>query len=136
MSGGAHAGDDDIAYYAASLGCTRKLDVTSAPTQLTDADGPLEPGRYLLQARFGSGSNSDIWVAMGPFEKGETLVVAADVPHFPFLENGVIAIEVNVRPVPKQQKATRAQDRPNNQVAAVTSSGSATLYITAISRGA
>lgn len=124
--GDAQRGDDAIYFYAANLGRTRSLAATAAPTQLSDVDGALTPGRYLLH--LGIVSNSAVlWVATGKFKKGGVLVVAAAPPHFPMSSNRVVAIEINVR------------KGANDQIAAVAAgpgSPSGTLYITQISRGA
>lgn len=136
--GDAHAGDDDIAFYAAALGRTRKIAVSTTAAQLPDTEAPLEPGRYLLHVRFDSGCDQ-IWVAMGEHKKGVPLPVAADVPYFPFLVGTVVALEVNVRPKPQSPKvapSAKSVDKPNTQIAAITNAGTGTLYITQISRGA
>ena len=125
--GAAQQGTDAQDYFAAVLGKTRYLAVTSAPVQFSDADGPLVPGRYLLHIADTLPLNAPpmVWVNMGPFVKGETLAVAAETPYGPPFQDGrVLALEVNVRP------------GLNDQVSAITASGSAILYLTRISRGA
>lgn len=125
--GNAQQGTDAQDYYAATLAETRYLAVTSSQSQLSDSDGPLIPGRYLMHISDSApaGSPPKVWVAMGPFAKGVTLAVSAATPHGPPFQDGrVLALEVNVR------------KGYNDQVAAITSSGSAVLYMTRISRSA
>jgi hypothetical protein len=123
--GDAQRGDDALYYFAANLGRTRKLVVSIAAIQLPDADGPLTPGRYLIHVDdFSPPGKQKIWVRMGKFEKGKTLAVAADVPHFPMSLTGIMGIEVHVR------------KGDNDRLAAISSEGSAAVYITQVSRGA
>ncbi len=123
--GDAHRGDDDIAFYAATIGATRLLAVADVASQTTDDDGAFPPGRYLLHIG-NVGVGSTIWVAMGEFVKGGGLIsIAASVPHFPMTQTGVAGIEVNIL------------KGDNDRIAAVASpAGSANLFITLISRGA
>lgn len=122
--GDAQRGDDAIAYYAATLGLTRRLSVTElgGVAQLVSTDGRLEPGRWLLH--LGAMSNgATMWIRMGKFN--EPIDVSADVPAFPMSTTRIAAIEVNVR------------KGDNDTVAAViTGPGEATgeLYLTQISR--
>lgn len=128
MTGSAHNAEDDIAFYAASLGITHKIVVGAAPSQLPDAGGPLVPGRWLLHLADVS-KNTKVWIRMGKFEKGATpLVVAADVPHFPMHVAGLVAIEVNVRQGVNDQVAAII-DGPANPP-----NPAANLYITLVSR--
>jgi hypothetical protein len=64
------------------------------------------------------------WVRTGPFEKGVALDIVAGVPWFPLRSDGIVALEIHVR------------KGHNDRVAAITDTGSATLYITRISRDA
>ncbi len=124
--GDAQRGDDAIAFYAASIGKTRKLVAAPGPTQMLDADGPLAPGRYLLH--IAAMSNLGVlWVAIGAFEKGSPLSVAADVPFFPMQASGIVAIETNVLKGDSDRIAV---------IAAGPNSPTGTLFITPISRSA
>ena len=117
-------GDDAIAYYAASIGFTRKLDISPVSAQLPDDGGPLEPGRYVIQLLKPSSSSVIAFVQLGPFIKGAPLIAVADAPSFPMQLGHLIAIEFN------------ALLNVNNRVAGITDQGTATLYITRISRDA
>lgn len=120
--GDAQRGDDSLAFYAATLGRTRALNVTIAPSQLLDVDGPLLPVRHLLHIADISPTNRVIWVRTGKFEKGTTLSITPGLPWFPMSFGGLTAIEINVR----KEHA--------DQIAAVMSGGNGILYITEISR--
>lgn len=121
---GQHRADDDLAYFAATLGRTVKLLAgAEGSVQLPDEGGPLPPGRYLIQILDVTEIGARVWVVAVPFEKGEPPIsVPADVPAFPFAVEGVIALETNVR------------KGDSDQIAARTSAGTATVYITKISR--
>ncbi|MCZ6868099.1 MAG: hypothetical protein O7G84_01185 [Gammaproteobacteria bacterium] len=121
----ARRGDDDIAFFAASLGRTRALAVTDTAAEITDPDGALVPGRYLLHvANLSAGAV--VWVATGKFEKGAApLTVVAAAPHFPMSAATIVALELNIL------------KEDNDRIAAIaTGGGTGTLYITQISRGA
>jgi hypothetical protein len=118
-----HTAEDDNAFFAASLGATRKLSVSTTPSQLPDADGPLPPGRYLVHVvDYQPPGKTRVWWRVGKFEKGDTLPIAAGVPYFPFRVDGIGAMEINVR------------EGFDDRIAAVTDTGTATLFITRISR--
>lgn len=119
---GQHRADDDIAFYAADLGPTRRLSVSTTPAQLPDEDGPLLPGRYVLFVDDMDASFTKAWVRLGAFIKGAVLPVQADVPWFPLSATGLVFIEFHVR------------EKVNDRVAAVTGAGTANLYISLISR--
>jgi hypothetical protein len=121
---GPHKADDDLAYFAASLGRTVKLlAVAGGSVQLPDDGGPLVPGRYLIQILDVSVVGAQVWVVAAKFEKGlPPISVPTDAPAFPFAMEGVIALETNVRL------------GDSDQIAARTSAGTATVYITKISR--
>ena len=95
-----------------------------AQAQRPDNALALPPGRYVLHIADVSSDGAKVWVAMGKFAKSVTLVVVASVPHFPMSATGIIAIEVNIR------------KGDNDQIAAITSAGTANLYITQVSRAA
>lgn len=121
--GDAQRGDDSLAYFAATLGRTRALDVTAAASQLLDKDGALLAVRHLLHIADVSPTNRVIWVRTGKFEKGVILSITPGLPWFPMSLGGCSAIEINVR------------KEYDDQIAAVLSgAGSGILYITEISR--
>ncbi len=99
MSGSAHRGDHDIAFYEAAIENTFSLSVTTGALaeSPTDAEGPLPPGRYLIQA-VGLNSNQVCWIHVGKFVKGTPL--APDAPtgpgtkRFP-LTTTIVAIETH-----------------------------------------
>ena len=124
--GNAQQGEDAQHYFAANLGRTRRLVAGAVAVQIEDVDGKLVAGRYLLHIA-GLSSNATLWVATGPFKKGVSLPVVADVPFFPMSPSGILAIEINVRP------------GYNDQVSVIAAGGGSpagNLYITQISRGA
>lgn len=123
--GDAQRGDDSIAFFAATLGRTSALSVTDAGEQISDADGPLAPGRYLLHVANVSAPTVVIWVATGAFESGGSIAVTTTVPFFPMSPATILAIELNI------------VKGHNDRIAAIaTAGGTGTLYITQISRGA
>lgn len=116
----AHSAEDDIAAFAAVVGFTRKIQATTAGVQDSDANGPLSPGRYLIQAIFNG--NAIIWISFGKFEKGVTIDMPNDVPAFPLSNSVLIAIEFHVR------------KGVDDRIGARTSTGTADVYITKVSR--
>lgn len=124
MSGiGDVRGDDAVAYYAGTIGATRSIAVADGVSAtLRDADGPLEPGRYLMQVLNWTSSSAKIWVRFGRFEKGHSLEASAGPPNFPLAQRGIIALELNVLP------------GDNDRAAAIGDGGGGTLYLTRISR--
>lgn len=115
-------GDDVIAYYASTIGFTRALGVSAISAQVPDEQGPLEPGRWLLQLLDRQSAATRAWLAFGPFRRGEPLVAVVGPPYFPMSGRGLIALEFNVR------------RGDNDRVAAVAENGTATLYLTRLSR--
>jgi len=97
---GSHRGDHDIAFFEAAVEETRKVTVTAAGlTQFPDADGPLTPGRYLIQA-VGISAGQDCWLHVGQFAAGVALApaigpVVGGPKRFP-LTTSVPAIETHV----------------------------------------
>lgn len=126
MSGSAHRGDDDIAFFAAAIEETRLIAASPASASFPDADGALVPGRYLIQILGASASSVVVWIQMGKFEKGVPLTasVGPGLKRVPLSPSGIIAIEVNV------------VKEDNDRIAVVTAGGTASVYITRISRGA
>lgn len=122
--GDAQRGDDALYFYAADLGPTRALAVNAVAGQLPDVDGPLVPGRYLLHVVDQAPGRVVTWVRTGKFEKGVNLDISAGVPWFPLRADGMVALEVHVR------------KGHNDRIAAITDTGSSTLYITRVSRDA
>lgn len=123
MSAAAHRGDHDIAFYEADIGETRVLNVSTAFTETADEDGPLIPGRYLVQLMDSAPTNLKCWVHVGPFEAGETLggVAAPGRRRIPLSRQAAVAVELNV------------QTGHNDRIGGITSAGSATLYVTRVS---
>ncbi len=127
MSGAAHRGDDDIAFYAADIGITFHLSATSgSPVQTTDAEGPLPEGRYIIQALNISTDSALVWIGFGAFEQSTTLALTAGVGtrRIPLSAGGLIAVETNIL------------KGYSDRVAAITSAGAADVYLTLVSRTA
>ncbi len=119
----AERGSDAFNFYSAKLGDTRELAASVAAAQTPDAGGPLPPGRYLLHIGNLSATTVKVWLRTGKFVKGDTLNISAAVPACPFSLDGLMAIEINVH------------KEDNDRVAAITSAGTASVYITPISQG-
>lgn len=51
MGADAHQPDDDAWFFHADIGYTYDLAIDPGGAQLTDAQGPLVPGRYVVQLR-------------------------------------------------------------------------------------
>lgn len=126
MSTAAARGDDAIAFYAADLGETRALAATTSGDQTTDVDGALVPGRYLIQIVNVSDSAAIVWIHAGAFEKGKPITLAAGPGRrrAPLSTQSVVAIETNVL------------KGDSDRIGAITTVGTATVYVTRISRGA
>lgn len=75
--------NDLLDFYQNFIGNSRKLAVTdSAVATFSDANGPLEPGKWLVFLR--AASTNFVWVASRVFVKGAApSAVAADVPARP-----------------------------------------------------
>lgn len=121
MTKGARA-DDVIAFYAAELGITRKLACGVASAQLPDSEGALSPGRYLLQIADLSAPTAKVYVRGRPYIAAGTVTAVASVPDFPLHLSGLVAFEFNVR------------KGYNDRIAAITTAGTANLFITLVSR--
>lgn len=118
-----HRSDDDIAFFAADLGPTRKLACSVASASPPASEGPMTPGRYLIQIHNLSGNMRQIvWLTMGKFDKAAPLVALAVPPAFPLNLAAIAAIEVHVR------------KDVNDQLAAIAGAGTADLYFTLVSR--
>ena len=122
MGDGARAGDE-VGFFAAAIEVTRSLSLSTTSVQLTDAQGPLAPGRYVIQLRPASSAEIWCWVHAGPFIKGDVITATTGEGRnrFPLSNAGLIAIEFHVR-----------RD-VNDRIAAVLESGSGTLYISKVS---
>jgi len=120
--GSAQRGDDALYFYAADLGITHALEVTATASQLPDVVGALRPGRYLIHAVERVPAKTVVWIRTGKFVLGAALDIAAAPPWFPLRVDGIVAIEINVR------------KGHNDRIAAITDGGSATLYVTRVSR--
>lgn len=123
MSDSAHRGDHDIAFYEAAIEETRALAVTNVFSQFSDAEGPLVPGRYLIQLVSSSVSTAFCWVHLGKFEKGVSLAGTA-LPgprRVPLSRSTVVAVETHV--------LANYSDR----LGAIMTAGSGQLYVTRVS---
>ena len=123
MSTASVRGDDAVAFYAALLGATTLLAAGVVASQTPDADGPLQPGKYLVQVADIAGGGTT-WLKMVPFVKGNVEVLAAGVPAFPMKPGLALSFTVNVL------------KGVNDRVVAVTSAGTSNVYLTRISRDA
>lgn len=117
-----HRGDDDIAFFAANLGHTYELSFDANGANLSDAQGALVPGRYLIQLRMNG--NGYAWVSVGKWVAAAPIPTPAAPPAFPMSNAGIVAVEFHVR------------QGVNDRLAARTESGSAKLYATRVSYGA
>lgn len=117
----AHTADDDIAFYAAALGLTRALSLTPVAAQIADADGALPAGRYMLHLGDVSDDSAVVWVRTVKWNKDVDYAVPTAPPAFPMRPSRIMAIEFNVR------------EGVNDQVAAIVTAGTATLYVTKLS---
>ena len=119
--GGVAQGQDDIAFFAAYIEETRELSISTGSTQTSDDDGPLTPGRWLIQVR---DTTNYVWIKVGKYEKGIPLVATAGAAQkqFPLSLSGLIAIELNVR------------EGDGDRIAAITEAGGGTLYLSRVSR--
>lgn len=123
MSGAAHRGDDDIAFYAADIGETRALSAAAgSPTQFSGSSGPLAPGRYLIQAVNLSVPSAEVWIGFGKFGEAVDLAAVPGRRRIPLVPGGgLLAVETHVR------------KGDSDQIAAITSAGTATVYVTLVS---
>lgn len=121
--GNAHRGDHDIAFYQADIGETRALLVTIAGEELVEEEGPLTPGRYLLQFFQTSGAPSAIcWVHVGAWAEGDISPTAGSGPQrIPLSAQSIIGVEYHVI------------EGYNDRVAAIMTVGAGTLYMTRVS---
>jgi len=130
MSAAAHRGDHDIAFYEAAIENTFTLNaivgaLTEAPT---DLDGPLPPGRYLIQLVGASDAAVIAWVHVGKFVAGTPLApanpVAAGTKRIPLSPSSIIAIE------------THALQGYSDRIAVQSVGGTVTVHITRVSNEA
>ena len=126
MSTAAARGDDAIAFYAADIGDTLELAASTVLAQTSDLQGPLKPGRYLIQAINWSDTTVVVWVTVGAWEKGSSLTLTATAGRrrVPLSSGGVVAFETNIL------------KGDSDRLAVITNTGSATVYVTRVSRGA
>ena len=99
MSGSAHRGDHDIAFYEATLGHTYAGSGGVAPSFVnSDDDGALPPARYLIQLVSSSSPTATCWVSQEPFEKGvaPSSIAGAGPRRFPLRRDTLLAIETHV----------------------------------------
>lgn len=125
MSEASISGPDAVAAFAVEIGFTRKLAATAVASQTSDDGGPLPPARYLLQIINPDNVATIVWVRAVPFVKGEVVGVDQDAPSFPLQRNGLQAFAFNVLPGVSDRIAARCS-----------AGGTATLYITRVSRDA
>lgn len=123
MSASAHRGDHDIAFYEAAIEETRSLAVTAGFTQLSDEDGALVPGRYLVQLAAASSDTAFCWVHVGEFVKTESLGGTAGPgrARFPLSRSTVVAVEFHVI------------GGYSDRLGAIMSAGTGTLYVSRVS---
>jgi len=125
VSGDAHRGDHDVAYYEAAIENTVALVATvGSLTETPDDGGALPPGRYLIQA-LALADDQVVWVHVGKFVKGTALApgapTAAGEKRFP-LTATIVAIE------------THCLAGYSDRIAAQVSTGAnVTLYISRVS---
>lgn len=89
------------AYYEAVIEDTRQLNVSDAFAQSSDQQGPLTPGRWLVQLVAPSDTAALCWVHVGEFEKTVSIdpggTQAGPGPRrIPLSGDGVTAFEYNV----------------------------------------
>jgi len=123
MSGSAHRGDDDIAYFEAAIEETVALAATVAGAQTTDNYGALTPGRWLIQAQAFSVATALCWVQVGAFVKGSPISLAsgAGLKKYP-LSDKLPAIEFNIR------------KGVDDRVGVIMSAGTADVLLSRVSR--
>lgn len=122
MSGSAHSGFDDKSFYEADIGETTVLSATAVGVQTADAVGALPPGRYLVQARTFSDPTATCWILTGKYVASTPIALAASAgaQRIP-LSPEVPGVEFHVR------------KGYSDRVGAITSAGTATVYLTRIS---
>lgn len=126
MSGSAHNGEDDIAFFAADVGYTYVMALSTALTTLPAALGALVPGRYLIQIG-GLSAGAVAWVHFDKFQDDPPNIVTptgAGPQRVPIMSSSVVAIE------------THAVKGYSDRLSAILTSGSAVLYATRVSRDA
>lgn len=123
MSSAAHRGDHDVAFYEAAIKESYVLSVGTSLVQTSDADGPLRPGRYLIQLVNPSSDTALCWVHVGKFAKGTALAggTGAGRNRIPLSRQAIVAVETHV-----------LKD-DSDRIGAEMTAGSATLIITRVS---
>ncbi len=117
---------DVVGFYAADIGITRALVIGAGASAMTsDADGPLTPGRWVIQLRTAL-LTEYAWIRVGTYKKGTPLSASTGPGNnrFPLSPSALIAIEFHVR------------KGVNDRIAGITESGAATLYISRVSTDA
>lgn len=119
----AEQGQDAIAFFAADVEETRALTLSTSSNQVSDVDGALPPGRYLLLLR-DVGVSDWTWIQFGRFVKGGTVTatVGPGVNKLPLSRQSMIGFEINI------------VSGENDRIAAINESGGGTLYMIRISR--
>lgn len=126
MSGSAHNGEDDIAFFAADIGHTYVLPLTTGLTTLPAALGALVPGRYLIQVG-GLSAGAVAWLHFDKYQDDPPNIptpIGAGPQRIPILLSAVIAIE------------THAVKGYSDRLSGILTTGTATLYATRVSRDA
>jgi len=124
--GAAHRGVDDIYFFAAAVEQTRLLAASVVSAQIPDAGGPLTPGRYLIQVLNQTDASALVWIKFGAFATGVVLTATTrpGEKKMPLTASGIFAIELHVL------------KGDSDRIAAITTAGTADVYITRVSRGA
>ena len=126
MSGAAHNGDDDIAFFAADVGYTYVLPLTTDLTTLPAALGALVPGRYLVQVG-GLNTGAIAWIHFDAYQDDPPAIntpTGAGKQRVPLMPTGLIAIE------------THAVKKYSDRISGIVTTGTATFYVTRVSRDA
>lgn len=115
---------DTVDFYGASLEDTRLVNATVSGDQTTDGDGPLTPGKYLVQVFNISDSAALIWILVGPFVPSSPISLAASpgARRIPLSAQALVAMEFNVIA------------GINDRLGAITTVGTAEVYLTHMSR--
>ncbi len=124
MSGSAHRGDHDVAFYEAAVEETIELSLSTAFTQTPDSNGPMTAGRWLIQL-YNPGQNAICWVHEGIFVEGVPLApsspTSAGLRRIPLSIRSVIAFETHVLP------------NYSDRIGAILTQGTALLWLTRVS---
>lgn len=127
MSGAAHNGEDDIAFFAADIGFTYVLPLTTTLSVMPSADGALVAGRYLVQV-VGLTTGAIAWLHFDHYQKDvppdPSPLTGQGPQRVPLSAAAIIAIETHVK------------KGYSDRLCGLVTSGTATLYATLVSRDA